>query len=128
MAKQFFATLKDIISTFDKVMIFLDAIDEAPAGDHRDYLIRTINHIRKWSLSKLHLLITSRAETDIRSGLAPSSNQAISIQNELVDKDIATYVRERLRSDSRLKRWSAQFSDIETALVDGAKGMYVIEL
>jgi hypothetical protein len=76
----------------------------------------------------LHLLVTSRKERDIENSLESfvGRQNTICLQNELVDKDIQRYVRQRLSNDERLKKWQkdpAIGKEIETALMKGAQGM-----
>jgi hypothetical protein len=47
----------------------------------------------------------------------------ISIQNPAVDYDIQLYVREQLKEDKKLKRWSALHSEIEDILSRKSDGM-----
>jgi hypothetical protein len=83
-----------------------------------------------WRLEKLHILVTSRRERDIESSLEDFVDQqhTICLQSKLVDKDIHTYVRQRLSEDKNLKKWQKDHEirqEIETALIDGAHGMYM---
>ena len=48
----------------------------------------------------------------------------IQFQNFLVDADVRLLVRERLRSDPELSRWSESIkAEIEKTLYEGSKGM-----
>jgi hypothetical protein len=48
----------------------------------------------------------------------------MSIQDNVVKSDIRKYVRSQLASDPWLKKWSGEIqTEIEEALVEGAKGM-----
>ncbi len=72
----------------------------------------------------LHILITSRDESDIRSRLGPLSNGGILIQGSTVDEDIRRYVRSCLAEDDRLRKLELRLKEmIERTLGEKAKGM-----
>jgi ankyrin repeat domain-containing protein 50 len=114
-------TLKIIISSYTDVYIIIDALDESPKGEHRDAVCKAINEMRKWS--SIHLLATSRDEPDIREALKVPSHQDVTIQNDDVMADITTFIKEALKEDTKLTKWKAFYSEIESALTQGAGGM-----
>ena len=115
------STLRDIMQTFQHTYIVLDALDEC---SEREDLLNLIEEIIDWKIETLHLLATSRKEQDIDDCLSSRVSNEINIQSSLVDADIRVHVRDQLRKDRKLKKWSpAAQSEIETALVDGAHGM-----
>lgn len=71
----------------------------------------------------LRLLLTSRGESDIRHGLSLVGVEEVSIQTEAVDGDIRKFIKEHLRDDLKLRKWSAHHDAIESALIEGAHGM-----
>ena len=78
----------------------------------------------------MHLLMTSRKERDIESSLVSyvKEEDAICLQRDVVDEDIQRYVQQRLSDDKTLTKWNRDVAirqEIETALMDGARGMYV---
>jgi hypothetical protein len=119
--------LQEIIPQFPQVYIVLDALDECI---DRAKLTSILESITGWQFDGLHLLVTSRKERDIESlleCLAEDSN-IICLQSELVDQDIRRYVHQRLSVDKTLKKWQKDpdiVYEIETALMEGAQGMYV---
>jgi len=114
------AVLEIIFQAFDQSFIIIDALDEC---SDRQELLSFINGIIDWKVGKLHILATSRKETDISEVLDPLITEQISIQN-LVNADIRLYVQERLRNDTKLKKWPDKIRmEIETTLMDGAHGM-----
>ncbi len=114
------AVLEIIFQAFDQSFIIIDALDEC--SDRQEFL-SFINGIIDWKVGKLHILATSRKETDISEVLDPLITEQISIQN-LVNADIRLYVQERLRNDTKLKKWPDKIRmEIETTLMDGAHGM-----
>jgi hypothetical protein len=53
----------------------------------------------------------------------------ISLQNPRVDEDIRLYIQNQLCEDRKFSHWPKSLrAEIETALVKGAKGMYVLQL
>jgi len=115
------ATLRDIVQTFQHAYIILDALDEC---SEREEILSLIEEIVDWKLHRLHILATSRKEQDIEDCLSSRVSNEISIQGKHLDADIRIHVREKLRRDRKLRKWSpdAQF-EIETTLGDNAHGM-----
>jgi hypothetical protein len=94
--------LKDILAGRGKVYIIVDALDKC--SDIKE-MLEKIEEIHTWSLSQLHLLVTSRRLADLEDGLEPiTSPQArICIQSALVNTDILVFIREQLRNDGKLQ-------------------------
>jgi Cdc6-like AAA superfamily ATPase len=118
--------LQQIIQDFPHVYIVLDALDEC---SEREGLTTMLELLAAWHLQNLHILLTSRRERDIERSLETFIEQQniVYLQNELVDKDIQKYVRKRLSHDRSLSKWQKDATvahDIETALMNGAHGMY----
>ena len=123
-------TLHRTLQHFDDSFIVMDALDECSNREERDILFDALAEIEGWDQVRLHLLVTSRPETDIKSAMEDGTTfrQAIPIDGRLVQDDIRSYVRNRLQQDTRLKRWrnNAQVQeDIENVLTEKANGMYV---
>jgi len=95
----------------------------------REELLKLIQEIVGWKLEKLHILVTSRRESDIEEALEPLVTDQVCIQSTLVNADIHTHIREQLQKDSKLKKWPTHVqTEIEEVLMEGASGMYVIPL
>jgi hypothetical protein len=119
--------LQQMIQDFPQVYVILDALDECA---QRTDLMAMLEKIVRWQLPNLHLLFTSRRESDIESSLEDIVDQQnwICLQSELVDKDIQLYVRQRLFDDKNLRKWQKDIAlrqEIVTALMQGARGMYM---
>jgi hypothetical protein len=119
--------LCSLINEFPQSYIVLDALDECT---NRTELMAILEKVAGWKLDELHLLATSRKEHDIECSLESivDTQNTICLQDELVDRDIFTYVRQRLSSDKSLSKWQKDPQtrhQIETALMKGAHGMYV---
>ncbi|KAF2738340.1 hypothetical protein EJ04DRAFT_429373, partial [Polyplosphaeria fusca] len=118
--------LRSIIQELPTAYIVLDALDECT---QRDELMEMLIAVTGWQLPHLHLLVTSRRERDIEMSLEGfvDERSRVCLQSTLVDKDIQRYVRQRLSDDKRLRKWgkeAAMIGKIETALINGAKGMF----
>jgi hypothetical protein len=118
---------RQMIQQLPQVYVMLDALDECV---HRTELMHMLEVMAGWQLPNVHLILTSRRERDIVSsleGLVDPQN-SIYLQSEVVDKDIQHYVRQRLSDDKALSKWGKDIAlrqEIETALVEGSKGMCV---
>ena len=120
------ATLHSMMKTFDDVYIIMDALDES---NDRLELLECIEKIADWKDVPLHILATSRRESDIEDSLQPlcSVESSISIQTAIVNQDIRQYVHDRLRADRRFRRWQSQTQiqqEIANHLARKAGGMY----
>jgi hypothetical protein len=115
--------LHQLILEFQHVYIFLDALDESPRQTHRQDMLQSLESIRQWSEDRLHLLVTSRDEVDIRMELSATPEETIILKNDGIDKDIATFISQHLRSNRRLRQWESSFERIENALVGKASGV-----
>ncbi|KAF4852504.1 Ankyrin repeat and KH domain-containing protein 1 [Colletotrichum siamense] len=113
--------LLELSRLFKDTYIMIDAIDESPCDENREAVLETLLLLRH--KPGLHLLVTSRDETDIRETLNPSLKQHVTMKNLSVDEDIARYISEHLRKTARLLKWSKEFARIETALTKRANGV-----
>jgi len=120
--------IQHMIQDFPQPYVVIDALDECGQLTELLDILKTIAQ-----LQNLHLLVTSRKERQIESSLERfvDSHDAICLQSELVDEDIQRYVRQRLTNEESLKKWQKDLTvsqEIETALMKGARGMYLYPL
>ncbi|CAG8972685.1 hypothetical protein HYALB_00010848 [Hymenoscyphus albidus] len=118
------ALLELPIST--EVFLVLDALDEFPNDKaERDQVCETLIQIKEWGLQKLHTIITSRPEDDLKKSMTPlTTSPPISIEDSVVKSDIQKFVKASL-AQSKLKQWPVDVRDeIEDTLVNGADGMF----
>ncbi|KFY91992.1 hypothetical protein V498_05197 [Pseudogymnoascus sp. VKM F-4517 (FW-2822)] len=118
--------LQQILLEFPQSYLVLDALDECA---DRAELLSILEQIARWQLEEMRVLVTSRKERDIESSLEEIVNEEciICLQHQVVDKDIQTYVRQRLSNDKGLKKWQEDVEirqEIETALMEGSCGMF----
>lgn len=113
--------LRQLSEPLEETHFVFDALDECveiPA------VISFLEEVRGWHNPNLHILITSRNEVAIEKGFRSLTTDQIQIQDVLVDADIRLLVRECLRSDPELSRWSESVkAEIEKTLYEGSKGM-----
>ncbi|KAL5376601.1 hypothetical protein DPSP01_010394 [Paraphaeosphaeria sporulosa] len=122
----FLGVLRPTLQEFTQVYIVLDALDEC---SYRSELMDMLEIIAEWRLDNLHLLMTSRKERDIESSLQNLviEENIISLQRDVVDKDIQRYIQQRLSDDKDLVKWNKDAvirQEIEAALMSGARGMF----
>ncbi len=119
------STLRQMVNSLENIYMILDALDECV---DRDELLEHLKQILLWEDVNLHVLATSRREQDIEDALTPltDTQTRISIQSNLINADIRTYVHDRLQADRKLKRWQKNPEvqrEIEDALMMKAHGM-----
>jgi hypothetical protein len=116
-----------VMQHFTHVYIVLDALDECTK---RQDLMDMLETVAAWQHTNMHLLMTSRKERDIESSLESyiGGEDSISLHNDIVDEDIHRYILQRLSEDRTLAKWNKDAvvrQEIETTLMQGARGMYV---
>lgn len=126
--EEYLTALQNLILEFPRVFLVLDALDECDRqGTGMKKLRKALTGIAEWNIKTLHLIITSRREWDIESWLKELVERpnTISLQSDIVDKDIQLYVRERLTNDEDFEKWKRYpelQGEIENAL-KSAHGM-----
>ena len=122
--------IHQLVQAFEQIYIILDALDESPRNEYRRDVLNAIAIMRQWSEPSLHLLVTSRDETDIRDALRDDLDvlpkEIVSMKNDSVDSDIASFVSSYLKNSRRLRRWEKYHDVIKKALTARADGVYVI--
>lgn len=115
------AVLRQLLSGFGHIYIILDALDEcADRGD----LMQSLRAISAWGYENIHILMTSRRESDITESLDAWVISQVPMNIEDVNIDIQIYIQEQLHNDTRLRKWSQDvLTHIEEALMAKAQGM-----
>ena len=90
--------------------IILDALDECPNTSGiptpRDLVLRLVKDLVDLRLLNLHICVTSRLETDIRTALEPLALRRLSLHDQPGQKrDITEYVVSTVQSDTKMKSW-----------------------
>ncbi|KAI9794459.1 MAG: hypothetical protein M1816_005529 [Peltula sp. TS41687] len=119
-------TLQQLIKEFPAAYIILDALDEC---NGRAELLEVLEELAGWKLDNLHILVTSRKESDIEGSLETfvDERNTVCLQSALVNEDIRTFVRYTLSVDKRFKRWQkneAVQQEVERTLMQKAHGMF----
>jgi hypothetical protein len=106
-----------------KSFILIDALDELPLGTSRHEIIQFLDELARLHLPHLHILATSRDESDIRIGLS-SWNYPHWIDKGRVLDDIRIFVSNEISKDPRLSIQPCKTKDqIKTRLVEEGNGM-----
>jgi hypothetical protein len=102
--------------------IVLDALDECT---DREDMLTFLHELVMLKQPCLRILATSRREKDIEDQLSSVARHNIDIQSAVVDEDIRVYVRDRLATDTKLKKWPPEVQEeIASVMMAKASGMY----
>ena len=113
--------LQDAVARTGRTYIILDALDECT---DREPLLAFFDKLVKANQQGVHVLVTSRREKDIEDQFNAIANHNVNIENAVVDKDIYVYVRDRLATGPKLRKWPLAVQDeISTVLMEKADGM-----
>jgi hypothetical protein len=101
---------EDIVITYERVFLVLDALDEYPEekSPGRSTLLDTIRKLLTIFQERLHLIVTSRREPDIRKTLRPMARFSINVDQAL-ESDVEKFVGHALSHES-IKRWGVELS------------------
>ena len=112
-------TLLRIVRSFDASYIIIDALDEC---DEQLKALKWIQSVTSQTPGRLHLMVTSRLEPDIRKRLRALSNlREIGVSDQQNSDDILHYIDGCL---SEIDDWTeAQKDLVRNALVNGAGGV-----
>jgi Cdc6-like AAA superfamily ATPase len=123
-------TLLHMIEQVKEVWLVLDALDECSTrnGKSTEGLLSWIREVFNSEQRNVHVLVTSRPEQDIESGLMKfaHNDDIVPIQSSLISNDILAYIRTRVSEDEGLKRWRNRpdvQNEIKTQLMEKANGM-----
>ena len=114
------AHLQHLIRKLDQVYILVDALDESPKYDARDQVLDVIETMRKWRFPRLHLLVTSRDEPDIRDSLNPAEDDEVILKKTEINRDIENFISEQLNIDRNLRKWHVHHNRIQQVLTERA--------
>ena len=115
--------LRSLIQKFDQVYILLDALDESPRYGPREQVLEAIKNMREWLWPGLHLLVTSRDETNIHEFLNCTNGEEIDMKNIQIDQDIQNFISRQLSTDRNLRKWNKHHERIQNTLAQKAKGV-----
>ena len=113
--------LKEMLKLPGQGTIFniMDAPDEclnsSGIPSPRSQVLRLVKDLVYFHLQNLHICVTSRPGSDIRSVLKPLAFRSVSLQDESgQNADIAEYLRSMVYSDmeTAMKRWRTEEKDL----------------
>lgn len=106
---------------FDHVYIMIDALDECA---DRVKLLGWIETMASWNSDRLHLLLTSRLEPDIRRRLNLLTRlRPVRFEASALERDIGVFLDAQLSS---IPDWNNDTRAlVKTTLIGDADGMYV---
>ncbi|KAK4611479.1 Vegetative incompatibility protein HET-E-1 [Fulvia fulva] len=116
-------TLRRCIASYQQVFLHVDALDECSRADKvREHVLVGLETLVA-TAPNIRVLVTSRAEPDIREYL--QRFDTVSIEATTADQDIRLYVSERLSRHSRLSLLPLQTRNlVEDTLTQKANGMF----
>lgn len=121
--------LKAVVTDFQDVYIFIDALDECPKAEgERETLLETITKIHDWGLASLHLFVTSRNEADIKESLdvIPTDIgyfKPIGVQGSHVKHDIELFLEQKFK-ERAFRNWKTDLKqEVKKKLASRANGM-----
>jgi hypothetical protein len=121
--------LFQILDQFKEVWLVLDALDECDTrkGSSTEGILSWIRETLESKQRNIHLLVTSRPETDIAFEIKAFAQECniVHLQRSLITNDIRAYVRTRLECDG-FTRWTSKpaiLNEIENTLMKKADGM-----
>lgn len=116
--------LKQTLSWFSKdqkILILVDALDEC---EQREEVLNFLSKLREDS-GKISMLVTSREEADIEGAFQSFSRLRIEKRRPEVDRDIKSYIDQRLEVDAGLKGLPPSVkADIRLSLNGKCAGMF----
>lgn len=115
--------VRQAITMSQHVYLLVDALDESPDDGRRADVLSVLQTMRKWALTSLHLLVTSRNIVDIRESLDAVGDNAIGLRNDSIDEDISQYVSYKVEHDPQLRRWGSHRETIKEHLSQKARGV-----
>lgn len=93
--------LRQLVRAFGGVYVVLGVLDGGLRDKYRKDILQALVDLRAWSEPSLYLLVTSRKEPDIRDvllyKLGTLQYEAISMKNNSVEVDIASFISSSLR-------------------------------
>ncbi|KAI7161040.1 hypothetical protein KC349_g3046 [Hortaea werneckii] len=124
--QQLLNALRETMEMLPIAFVVLDALDEC---NDRERLFEILKEMQSWENKSLHIIVTSRKDVDIEDELEDLilPDNRICLESHVVDRDIRTYVHERLTEDKAFKRWEKDpeiQEEIKLTLGKNACGMF----
>ena len=116
-------SLRQALSTY----IVVDALDECSEIVGEGGFFALLSSIHSWNIGGLHILVTSRHQTNIDEGLCSYRTGALALEDTLVKEDIKSYIVWRLKQGA-FRNWTRNadlLEEVQTTVEYGADGSYV---
>ncbi|KAF3925695.1 Tankyrase-2 [Arthrobotrys entomopaga] len=108
------------LSQLSRAYIVVDALDEMDQNRDLEPFLKSLTDLGKWRPSRVKIIMTSRPIAYIERYLKPANPINVRLEEKMVDLDIATYVRHRLK-DSPMETRAL----IEAAVPGRANGLFL---
>lgn len=119
-------TFQRIVEEFERTYIVIDALDECT---DREKVLAWIEQLLQLKAGRLHVLISSRPETDIKEHFESLKDVVrVPLAGKSADADIVSYLDATLSHmiARKIIRWDVQtVARVKKVLIRGADGMYV---
>ncbi|TVY84720.1 putative ankyrin repeat protein [Lachnellula suecica] len=113
---------RELVRTFQDFYIVFDALDESSECEE---VLWFLADIQDWSLSQIHLLVTSRQSSMIEYSFDHALPQRICLQDSPMNKDIVIYIEEKLVNDKIMAKWPPDVrNQVRRKLLAGEEGMF----
>jgi hypothetical protein len=124
-------TLRACVQDFKNVYLIIDALDECPVADNeRERLLNVLGCAVRSGLPNLHVLCTSRPESDIEAKFGPlfsrTAAKILDLQKRRkeVSQDILTYIGQKIEESSKFRSWPLNIKEeVKSVLMQKANGM-----
>jgi hypothetical protein len=117
---------RELVRTFQDVYIVLDALDESSECVEA---LRFIENVQDWSLSQVHVLVTSRQFAIIEISFENLVFDRICLQESPMNRDILIYIEDKLVNDKFVAKWPLDVREqARTKLLAGEEGTQVSQI
>lgn len=113
-----------LLDLFEHSYVVIDALDEPYRDVRKTELLPFLDLLIRKKCPSLHLMVTSRPESDIQCSMESLDPVRVDLSNGLVGADIRTHICHILEHDTDLKLWDTGIrKTIELSLTKRANGM-----
>jgi hypothetical protein len=117
-------TLRDILNGFSRAYLIIDALDECTDRGRTLHWIKKLVTDTDRKAKNLHIVITSRPESDIRENFGVLHPDSIDVGEVTSNKDIMKYLE--LQMESKFHKYDENTrKKLESELAKRAEGSYV---
>ncbi|KAF6803583.1 ankyrin repeat-containing protein, partial [Colletotrichum musicola] len=114
--------LRAALGHIPRAYCVVDALDEMDRDEHTDTFLKSLVSLSQWRPAELKVTITSRPVPSVEIPLRMARALDIRLEEDEVDVDIATYVKDRLASSSIP---AEEHAAIQAAVPGRANGLFL---